>query len=148
MSAAAGGRRVVLGTAGHIDHGKSTLVQALTGEDPDRLAEEKRRGITIELGFAQLELPDGSAPPPARATSGTTSMRAQPAGTALRSASARRSARTRTASSGSESMRSVGMEASARSGSRYRRSVASSAASVILSRRSARASGCFFRRSI
>ena len=61
MSAAAGGRRVVLGTAGHIDHGKSTLVQALTGEDPDRLAEEKRRGITIELGFAQLELPDGSA---------------------------------------------------------------------------------------
>lgn len=61
MSAAAGGRRVVLGTAGHIDHGKSTLVQALTGEDPDRLAEEKRRGITIELGFAQLELPDGNA---------------------------------------------------------------------------------------
>ena len=44
MSAAAGGRRVVLGTAGHLDHGKSTLVQALTGEDPDRLAEEKRRG--------------------------------------------------------------------------------------------------------
>ena len=90
----------------------------------------------------------GSAPPPARATSGTTSMRAQPAGTALRSASARRSARTRTASSGSESMRSVGMEASARSGSRYRRSVASSAASVILSRRIARASGFFFRRPI
>ncbi|WP_080797287.1 selenocysteine-specific translation elongation factor [Arabiibacter massiliensis] len=55
-----GGRSVVLGTAGHIDHGKSSLVRALTGVDPDRLAEEKRRGITIELGFAQLELPDGT----------------------------------------------------------------------------------------
>lgn len=50
----------ILGTAGHIDHGKSTLIQALTGTDPDRLAEEKRRGITIELGFAQLTLPDGT----------------------------------------------------------------------------------------
>ena len=50
---------LVLGTAGHIDHGKSALVQALTGTDPDRLAEEKERGITIELGFAQLELPSG-----------------------------------------------------------------------------------------
>lgn len=50
---------LILGTAGHIDHGKSALIQALTGTDPDRLAEEKRRGITIELGFAQLELPDG-----------------------------------------------------------------------------------------
>lgn len=50
---------LVLGTAGHIDHGKSSLVKALTGTDPDRLAEEKRRGITIELGFAQLELPSG-----------------------------------------------------------------------------------------
>jgi selenocysteine-specific elongation factor len=50
---------LVLGTAGHIDHGKSTLVKALTGTDPDRLAEEKERGITIELGFAQLELPGG-----------------------------------------------------------------------------------------
>jgi selenocysteine-specific elongation factor len=50
---------LVLGTAGHIDHGKSTLVKALTGTDPDRLAEEKERGITIELGFAQLELPSG-----------------------------------------------------------------------------------------
>ncbi|MEG1166845.1 MAG: selenocysteine-specific translation elongation factor [Gordonibacter sp.] len=52
-------RRIVLGTAGHIDHGKSSLVQALTGIDPDRLAEEKQRGITIELGFAELELPGG-----------------------------------------------------------------------------------------
>ncbi|MCA9270406.1 MAG: selenocysteine-specific translation elongation factor, partial [Planctomycetales bacterium] len=45
---------LILGTAGHIDHGKSALVRALTGVDPDRLPEEKRRGITIELGFAEL----------------------------------------------------------------------------------------------
>ena len=50
---------LVLGTAGHIDHGKSALVRALTGTDPDRLPEEKERGVTIELGFAQLELPSG-----------------------------------------------------------------------------------------
>ena len=50
---------LILGTAGHIDHGKSALVLALTGTDPDRLAEEKARGITIKLGFAQLELPNG-----------------------------------------------------------------------------------------
>ena len=50
---------LILGTAGHIDHGKSSLICALTGTDPDRLAEEKRRGITIELGFAQLKLPSG-----------------------------------------------------------------------------------------
>jgi selenocysteine-specific elongation factor len=49
----------VLGTAGHIDHGKSALVTALTGRDPDRLKEEKARGITIELGFADLDLGDG-----------------------------------------------------------------------------------------
>jgi selenocysteine-specific elongation factor len=49
----------VIGTAGHIDHGKSTLVQRLTGIDPDRLDEEKRRGMTIELGFAWLTLPSG-----------------------------------------------------------------------------------------
>ena len=49
----------VVGTAGHIDHGKSTLVTALTGIDPDRLAEEKRRGMTIDLGFAHLLLPSG-----------------------------------------------------------------------------------------
>ena len=52
---------LVLGTAGHIDHGKSSLVLALTGTDPDRLAEEKKRGITIELGFAQLDLGNGLA---------------------------------------------------------------------------------------
>jgi selenocysteine-specific elongation factor len=49
----------VIGTAGHIDHGKSTLITALTGIDPDRLAEEKRRGMTIDLGFAHLRLPSG-----------------------------------------------------------------------------------------
>lgn len=50
---------VILGTAGHIDHGKSALVKALTGIDPDRLKEEKERGITIDLGFADLTYPDG-----------------------------------------------------------------------------------------
>jgi selenocysteine-specific elongation factor len=49
----------VIGTAGHVDHGKSTLVQTLTGIDPDRLREEKERGMTIELGFAWLTLPSG-----------------------------------------------------------------------------------------
>src|SRR3954453_23950130 len=49
----------VVGTAGHVDHGKSTLIQALTGIDPDRLAEEKARGMTIDLGFAWLTLPNG-----------------------------------------------------------------------------------------
>ncbi|MBI5409644.1 MAG: selenocysteine-specific translation elongation factor [Nitrospirae bacterium] len=52
-------RYVILGTAGHIDHGKSSLVKALTGTDPDRLKEEKERGITIDLGFADLAYPDG-----------------------------------------------------------------------------------------
>ena len=51
--------RLVLGTAGHIDHGKTALVRALTGVDCDRLPEEKSRGITIELGFAPLDLPSG-----------------------------------------------------------------------------------------
>jgi selenocysteine-specific elongation factor len=49
----------VVGTAGHVDHGKSTLVRALTGIDPDRLREEKERGMTIDLGFAWLKLPGG-----------------------------------------------------------------------------------------
>ena len=49
-------KHLIVGTAGHIDHGKSALVQALTGTDPDRLEEEKRRGITIDLGFAHLDL--------------------------------------------------------------------------------------------
>ena len=50
-------KSVIIGTAGHIDHGKTALVKALTGIDADRLEEEKRRGITIDLGFAHLELP-------------------------------------------------------------------------------------------
>src|SRR5215472_15837748 len=48
-----------IGTAGHVDHGKSTLVKVLTGIDPDRLTEEKERGMTIDLGFAWLKLPGG-----------------------------------------------------------------------------------------
>src|SRR5881227_2890141 len=48
-----------IGTAGHVDHGKSTLIKALTGIDPDRLQEEKDRGMTIDLGFAWLRLPSG-----------------------------------------------------------------------------------------
>ena len=51
----------VIGTAGHVDHGKSALVLALTGIDPDRLREEKERGLTIDLGFAWLELPNGES---------------------------------------------------------------------------------------
>src|SRR6201997_516162 len=50
-------KSVIVGTAGHIDHGKTSLVKALTGIDADRLDEEKRRGITIDIGFAHLELP-------------------------------------------------------------------------------------------
>src|ERR1700693_2087368 len=49
----------VIATAGHVDHGKSALVLALTGTDPDRLREEKERGLTIDLGFAVLRLPSG-----------------------------------------------------------------------------------------
>ena len=51
---------IVLGTAGHIDHGKTSLVKALTGIDTDRLVEERERGITISLGFTHLLLPDGT----------------------------------------------------------------------------------------
>ncbi len=50
---------IIMGTAGHIDHGKSSLVKSLTGIDPDRLKEEKERGLTIDLGFAPFTLPDG-----------------------------------------------------------------------------------------
>jgi selenocysteine-specific elongation factor len=53
-------RHLIIGTAGHIDHGKTSLVKALTGIDTDRLKEEKERGISIELGFAFLTLPDGT----------------------------------------------------------------------------------------
>src|SRR5260370_27345776 len=51
---------MIVGTAGHIDHGKTALVRALTGVDTDRLKEEKERGISIDLGFAYLPAPDGS----------------------------------------------------------------------------------------
>ena len=50
-------KHFIVATAGHVDHGKSALVHALTGIDPDRLPEEKARGITIDLGFAHLALP-------------------------------------------------------------------------------------------
>jgi selenocysteine-specific elongation factor len=55
-------RHFILATAGHVDHGKSALIKALTGTDPDRLPEEQLRGITIDLGFAHLELPDPTDP--------------------------------------------------------------------------------------
>jgi selenocysteine-specific elongation factor len=69
-------KSVIVGTAGHIDHGKTSLVKALTGIDADRLDEEKRRGITIDLGFAHLELPasaeaqSGAGPAVAKQSSG------------------------------------------------------------------------------
>ena len=53
-------RNIIIGTAGHIDHGKTTLIKALTGRETDRLEEEKRRGITIDLGFTYFDLPNGS----------------------------------------------------------------------------------------
>lgn len=53
-------KNIIIGTAGHIDHGKTTLIKALTGRDTDRWEEEKRRGITIDLGFTYFDLPDGN----------------------------------------------------------------------------------------
>jgi len=53
-------KQIIIGTAGHVDHGKTCLIRALTGMDTDRLAEEKRRGITVDLGFAHMTLPDGT----------------------------------------------------------------------------------------
>ena len=52
-------KNYIIGTAGHVDHGKTMLIKALTGIDTDRLKEEKKRGITIELGFAHITLPHG-----------------------------------------------------------------------------------------
>lgn len=60
MTTAAAVRRVILGTAGHIDHGKTTLVEKLTGIRTDRLKEEQERGMTIDVGYAELRLPDGT----------------------------------------------------------------------------------------
>ena len=53
-------KHVIIGTAGHVDHGKTTLIHALTGTNPDRLKEEQERGMTIDIGFAALKLPDGT----------------------------------------------------------------------------------------
>jgi selenocysteine-specific elongation factor len=53
-------KHVIIGTAGHVDHGKTTLIQTLTGTNPDRLKEEQERGMTIDIGFAALKLPDGT----------------------------------------------------------------------------------------
>src|ERR1035441_7065376 len=56
-------KSIIVGTAGHIDHGKTALVKALTGIDADRLEEEKRRGITIDLGFAHMDLASANGEP-------------------------------------------------------------------------------------
>ena len=53
-------KHIIIGTAGHVDHGKSALIRALTGIETDRLKEEKERGLSIELGFAYFDLPDGT----------------------------------------------------------------------------------------
>ena len=53
-------KHIIIGTAGHIDHGKTTLIRALTGRNTDRLKEEQQRGITIDLGFTYFDLPNGS----------------------------------------------------------------------------------------
>ena len=52
-------KNIIIGTAGHIDHGKTTLIKALTGRDTDTLKEEKKRGISIDLGFTYFDLPSG-----------------------------------------------------------------------------------------
>ena len=54
-------RHVIIGTAGHVDHGKTALVGTLTGMETDRLKEERERGLSIELGFAYFDLPDNSS---------------------------------------------------------------------------------------
>ena len=55
---------MIVATAGHVDHGKTSLIRALTGTDTDRLEEEKRRGLTIDLGFAYLPIGEGAEAPP------------------------------------------------------------------------------------
>ena len=68
-------RDLILGTAGHIDHGKTSLVKALTGIDTDRLPEEKARGITIDIGFAHLDA--RRVPPGRRGRAGARAVRAE-----------------------------------------------------------------------
>ena len=53
-------KHIIIGTAGHIDHGKTTLIRALTGRNTDRLKEEQKRGITIDLGFTWFDMEDGT----------------------------------------------------------------------------------------
>ena len=60
MTGSAAERRFIVGTAGHIDHGKTALIRLLTGIETDRLKQERERGISIELGFASLTLPSGA----------------------------------------------------------------------------------------
>ena len=69
---------MIVGTAGHIDHGKTTLVRALTGVDTDRLPEEKKRGISIELGYAYLDAEAGEQSASASSTCPATSAWSRP----------------------------------------------------------------------
>ena len=59
MATNAEAKHLIIGTAGHVDHGKTTLIKAMTGVNTDRLKEEQERGLTIDLGFASLQLPSG-----------------------------------------------------------------------------------------
>ncbi len=68
-------RHAVIGTAGHVDHGKTTLIRALTGVNTDRLRQEQERGLTIELGFAPLRLPSGRIRPRSDVSSHPSSLR-------------------------------------------------------------------------
>ena len=72
-------KHFILATAGHVDHGKTALVRALTGVDADRLPEEKRRGLTIDLGFAYSTLPDGTELARAKLAQYTVADRTRPA---------------------------------------------------------------------
>ena len=105
---------VVVGTAGHIDHGKTALVRALTGKDTDRLPEEQARGISIELGYAPLDLPDGRrlslVDVPATSASCARWSRARPASTSSSSSSTRARARGRRRTSTSPSCKLLGVD--------------------------------------
>ena len=105
---------LTVGTAGHIDHGKTWLVRALTGKDTDRLPEERERGISIDLGYAPLELPDGRRlslidVPATSASSGTWSP-ARRGSTSSCSSSTPPKVRARRRTSTSRSSRLLGIE--------------------------------------